>query len=81
MCPGACATGDGLATAGDPERDLQHNLMPDATAEALRAFADRLVQLELEIAELRDQQPGTNGHAAPPPDEWMPDKYLGPFGI
>jgi hypothetical protein len=67
--------------ATDPERDLQHNVLPDATAEALRAFADRMVALEAEIMELRSLHAGSNGHLSPPPAEWAPDKYLGPFGI
>ena len=79
--PGRVRHRDISQQPADPDRDLQHNIMPDATAEALRAFGDRLVQLEQEIADLRSQHPGGNGHVVTPPSEWMPDKYLGPFGI
>ena len=79
--PGRMRHRDGALQATDPERDLQHNILPDATAEALRAFADRMVALEAEITELRSLHAGSNGHLGPPPAEWTPDKYLGPFGI
>ncbi len=79
--PGRMRPRDGLLQPADPERDLQHNILPDATAEALRAFADRMVILEGEIMELRSLHKGDNGHLAPPPAEWTPDRYLGPFGI
>ena len=71
---------DDALTPTARERDLQHNLMPDATAEALRAFADRLVLLESELAVSRAPE---GGRAATDerPAEWQPDKYLGPFGI
>jgi hypothetical protein len=73
---------DGALQATDPERDLQHNILPDATAEALKAFSDRMMVLEAEIMELRSlHAPTGNGHLSPPPAEWTPDKYLGPFGI
>ena len=72
---------DGALQATDPERDLQHNILPDATAEALKAFADRMMALEAEIMELRSLHADSNGHLGPPPAEWTPDKYLGPFGI
>jgi serine O-acetyltransferase len=79
--PGRVRHRNGELQAPDPDRDLQHNIMPDATADALRAFADRLMALELEITELRNLH--ANGHEplGPPPEEWQPAKYLGPFGI
>jgi hypothetical protein len=40
-----------------------------------------MVALEGEIMELRSLHKGDNGHLAPPPAEWTPEKYLGPFGI
>lgn len=79
--PGRVRHRDVADQPADPDRDMRHNIMPDATAEALRAFADRLMQLEREIADVRRQQPASNGHISPPPGEWMPDQYLGPFGI
>lgn len=79
--PGRVRHRDSSLLATDPERDLQHNILPDATAEALRAFADRMMALEAEIMELRSLHAGDNGHLSPPPVEWTPDKYLGPFGI
>jgi serine O-acetyltransferase len=79
--PGRVRPRDSLLQATDPERDLQHNILPDATAEALRAFADRMMALETEIMELRSFHANGNGHLSPPPAEWAPDKYLGPFGI
>ncbi|MER2599239.1 MAG: serine O-acetyltransferase [Caldilineales bacterium] len=78
--PGRVLAREGNLQAAQPERDLQHNLLPDATAEALRAFADRMMALEAEISELRNLH--ANGSAAlHAPAEWTPDKYLGPFGI
>lgn len=79
--PGRVRHRDSSLLAADPERDLQHNILPDATAEALRAFADRMMALEAEITELRKFHTNGNGHLGPPPVEWTPDKYLGPFGI
>ena len=79
--PGRMRHRDAALQAADPERDLQHNVLPDATAEALRAFADRMVALEAEIMELRGLHGNGNGHLGPPPVEWTPEKYLGPFGI
>jgi serine O-acetyltransferase len=79
--PGRVRHRDAALQAPDPERDLQHNILPDATAEALRAFADRMLALEAEITELRHLHVGGNGHLSPPPEAWVPDKYLGPFGI
>lgn len=79
--PGRMRHRDSSEQPADPDRDMQHNIMPDATAEALRAFAERLMQLETELADMRARVPGSNGHLAPPAGEWMPDKYLGPFGI
>jgi serine O-acetyltransferase len=80
--PGRMRHRDGALQASDPERDLQHNILPDATAEALKAFSDRMMVLEAEIMELRSlHAPTGNGHLSPPPAEWTPDKYLGPFGI
>ncbi len=79
--PGRMRHRDAALQAADPERDLQHNILPDATAEALRAFADRMVALEAEIMELRGLHGNGNGHLGPPPVEWTPEKYLGPFGI
>jgi serine O-acetyltransferase len=79
--PGRVRHRDGWLQATDPERDLQHNAMPDATAEALKAFADRMMALEAEIMALRGLHAGDNGHLSPPPAEWTPEKYLGPFGI
>lgn len=77
--PGRVRYRNGALQAPDRDRDLQHNLLPDATAEALRAFADRMLALEGEINELRSLH--ANGHLSPPPAEWVPEKYLGPFGI
>lgn len=78
--PGRVLAREGKLQSAQPERDLQHNLLPDATAEALRAFADRMVALEAEISELRNLH--ANGSAVlHPPADWTPDKYLGPFGI
>ncbi|MFZ2487636.1 MAG: serine O-acetyltransferase [Anaerolineae bacterium] len=79
--PGRVRDREDLPQVADPERDLQHNLLPDATAEALRAFANRMMALEAEITELRGLHVNGNGHLSPPPEEWTPDKYLGPFGI
>lgn len=79
--PGRVRHRDGVLQAPDPERDLQHHVLPDSTAEALRAFADRLMTLEREINELRGLHVSGNGHLGPPPEEWTPDRYLGPFGI
>ena len=79
--PGRVRHREGMLQAADPERDLEHNVLPDATAEALRAFADRMMALEAEIQELRGLHNGSNGHLGPPPEEWTPEKYLGPFGI
>jgi serine O-acetyltransferase len=79
--PGRVRHRDAALQAPDPERDLQHNILPDATADALRAFADRMLTLEAEINELRQLHAGGNGHLSPPPEAWVPDKYLGPFGI
>lgn len=79
--PGRVRHRDAALQAPDPERDLQHNILPDATADALRAFADRMLALEAEINELRQLHAGGNGHLSPPPEAWVPDKYLGPFGI
>jgi hypothetical protein len=79
--PGRVRHRDSLLQAADPERDLQHNILPDATAEALKAFSDRMMALEREIMELRSFHSNGNGHLSPPPVEWTPDKYLGPFGI
>jgi serine O-acetyltransferase len=77
--PGRVRHRDAAQQPADPNRDLQHNIMPDATAEALRAIAGRLQQLEQELADLRAGRP-RDGRPAPV-EEWMPDKYLGPFGI
>ena len=79
--PGRVRQRDSLLQALDPERDLQHNVLPDATAEALKAFADRMVALEAEIMELRSLHANGNGHLSPAPAEWTPEKYLGAFGI
>jgi serine O-acetyltransferase len=79
--PGRVRQRDGELQPPDPNRDLQHNIMPDATAEALKAFAQRLIALEDEIQELRSLHANGNGHLGPPPEEWVPDRYLGPFGI
>jgi serine O-acetyltransferase len=79
--PGRVRHRDGELQPPDPERDLQHNFLPDATAEALKAFADRMMALETEIMELRSWHDGSGGHLSPPPEAWVPDKYLGPFGI
>lgn len=79
--PGRVRHRNGELQALDRSRDLQHNILPDATAEALRAFADRMIALEQEINELRGLHVNGNGHLSPPPGEWLPDKYLGPFGI
>lgn len=79
--PGRVRHRDGWLQASDPERDLQHNVMPDATADALKAFSDRMMALEAEIMDLRSFHANGNGHLGPPPPEWTPDKYLGPFGI
>ncbi len=79
--PGRVRHRDAGLQAPDPERDLQHNILPDATGEALRAFADRMLALEAEITELRQLHLGGNGHLSPAPEAWVPDKYLGPFGI
>jgi serine O-acetyltransferase len=78
--PGRMRHRDGYLQASDPERDLQHNVLPDATAEALKAFGERMVALEAEIMELRSLHRGENGHLSPPV-QWEPEKYLGPFGI
>ncbi len=79
--PGRMRHRDGYLQAQDPERDLQHNVLPDATAEALRAFADRIMALESEIMEMRGLMNGSADHLSPPPQEWAPENYLGPFGI
>jgi serine O-acetyltransferase len=77
--PGRIRHREGILQPPDPERDLEHNVLPDATADALRAFAERMMTLEQEILELRSLQ--VNGHLSPPPEAWVPEKYLGPFGI
>ncbi len=79
--PGRMRHRDGYLQPSDPERDLQHNFLPDATAEAFKAFGDRMVALEAEIVELRGLHAGSNGHLSPPLAQWEPEKYLGPFGI
>lgn len=79
--PGRVRHREGALQPADPERDLQHNLLPDATAEALRAFADRMMALEQEILELRSLHANGNGHLSPAPEAWTPEQYLGPFGI
>jgi len=79
--PGRMRARNGALQAADPDRDLQHNILPDATAEALRAFADRMIALEQEIDDLRHLHARGNGHVAPKPPEWTPEEYLGPFGI
>jgi len=79
--PGRVRHRDGELQPLDPERDLQHNILPDSTGDALRAFADRMIALEREIMELRGIHSASGGHLGPPPEEWVPDKYLGPFGI
>ncbi len=79
--PGRVRHRNAQLQAVDPERDLQHNVLPDATAEALKAFGERMLALEAEIMELRSLHAGDNGHLSPPPPQWEPEKYLGPFGI
>lgn len=79
--PGRVRHRDGALQPPDPDRDLQHHVLPDATAEALRAFAERIKVLELEIAELRSLHANGNGHLSPLPEAWTPEEYLGPFGI
>ena len=79
--PGRVRHRDAALQALDPERDLQHNILPDATADALRAFAERMQLLEREIRELRTIHANGNGHLSPLPEDWVLDKYLGPFGI
>lgn len=79
--PGRVRHRNGYLQPQDPERDLQHNVLPDATAEALKAFADRMVALEAEIMDMRGMLNGSTDHLSPPPAEWAPEKYLGPFGI
>jgi serine O-acetyltransferase len=78
--PGRVRHRDAALAPPDRERDLQHNVLPDATAEALRAFADRLVLLEAELAALKGPPDGRSTADARPAD-WQPDQYLGPFGI
>jgi serine O-acetyltransferase len=79
--PGRMRHRDGYLQPSDPERDLQHNILPDATAEALKAFGERMLALESEIMQLRGLHAGGNGHLNPPLPHWEPEKYLGPFGI
>lgn len=79
--PGRMRQRNSQLQAPDPDRDLQHNILPDATAEALKAFAERMLTLEAEINELRSLHVDGNGHLGPPPEEWVPAQYLGPFGI
>lgn len=79
--PGRVRHRNGSLRPPDPDRDLQHNVLPDATAEALRAITERVLALEREINELRRLHANGNGHLSPPPAEWTPEKYLGPFGI
>jgi hypothetical protein len=40
-----------------------------------------MLTLEAEINELRALHVDGNGHLGPPPEEWVPAQYLGPFGI
>lgn len=79
--PGRSRHRDAELQPVDRERDLRHDLLPDATAEALKAVSDRLIELEREIHELRGLHPEEEDRLSPEPEAWEPGKYLGPFGI
>lgn len=79
--PGRVRHREGTLEPPDPDRDLNHNVLPDATADALKAFADRMMTLEREIHELRALHAAEADELGPEVEEWEPERYLGPFGI
>jgi serine O-acetyltransferase len=79
--PGRSRHRNATLQPADRERDLRHDLLPDATAEALKAVSDRIVELEREIHELRALHPEDEERLGPEPKAWEPGEYLGPFGI
>lgn len=55
--PGRVISRNGVKQPEPTDFDLRHDLLPDATMERLRDLAERLADVEAEVARLRERQP------------------------